>query len=219
MSKKTNEINYSLFLKKEQIKDLQSLFEIEQNNWLKQKASFIAYFNHCLALTRQQIKAGKIKLNKNQTDFNKGKNIYIEALKLAGLDENFIYNNTRYICNPEVVKKLSSDNPEKVLKSLEDKHIGTLEDFKEKISGKPKKEKTEKKEKEVKVEVALTQFQEAQLIAEKIKSGVFTQDSVKLISNACLLVQSTPVVENPDPVVNIKTGTIKTNKKKTGTNG
>ena len=92
MSKKTNEINYSLFLKKEQIKDLQSLFEIEQNNWLKQKASFIAYFNHCLALTRQQIKAGKIKLNKNQTDFNKGKNIYIEALKLAGLDENFIYN-------------------------------------------------------------------------------------------------------------------------------
>ena len=43
MSKKTNEINYSLFLKKEQIKDLQSLFEIEQNNWLKQKASFIAY--------------------------------------------------------------------------------------------------------------------------------------------------------------------------------
>ena len=69
MSKKTNEINYSLFLKKEQIKDLQSLFEIEQNNWLKQKASFIAYFNHCLALTRQQIKAGKIKLNKNQTEF------------------------------------------------------------------------------------------------------------------------------------------------------
>jgi len=227
---KTKEINYSLFLKKSQIDTLNSLDSLDKKTWLEIKANFIATYNHVRNLVDIGIKDGSIPLNRNQTKSNKSKEVFIKALKLAKLDEDYIYNNTKLICKDEVVEKLTSDNPKEILEAFGGYNVDTLEDFKEKIIG--KKPNNNKKDKdEVEVEVELTSFQEAQLIAEKINAGRFNEAGLDVISKACLTAQST-TFEAQDLVnkTNLKdeqepkvsTGKIKTNKKtnkKTGTNG
>lgn len=230
MTKKTTtkEINYSLFLKKSQIDNLESLHSIEQKNWLEIKATFIATFNHVLGLVEKEVTNKKITLNRKQTVFNKSKEVFIKALKVAGLDEDFIYNNTRLVCHPQVVEKLTSDNPKEVLKALDKKFVDSLEDFKTKILDKPfKNDKKTKKEKEVSVELSFQQ--KTDLICLDLEN--FPKDCIKQIHEACQrnlstthvakeLVDETNIKDEQQPKVSI--GKIETNKKtnkKTGTNG
>ena len=138
MTKKRKEtaekLNVALFIKKQHVDDLQANFAAFQANWIERVALFVSIYCHVIELVKQEtVAGGSIVLTRGQTVETKAKKIMVAALLQAGVDKDFIYNNTKLCCNPETVKLFGSVDKAKVLAKLDKRNVDTLEDLKAKI--------------------------------------------------------------------------------------
>jgi len=137
MTKKRKEtaekLNVALFIKKQHVDDLQANFAAFQANWIERVALFVSIYCHVIKLVETGVADSSIVLTRGQTVETKAKKIMVAALLQAGVDKDFIYNNTKLCCNPETVKLFGSVDKAKVLAKLDKRNVDTLEDLKAKI--------------------------------------------------------------------------------------